>query len=124
MEDEMLKVAAVCAALIALATGPLGAYEREANIQRIAGSDDTSDMIVATPKSANAPIYDLGESPDALIIHLTGGELWIGYDDAATMLEGIEMLHHPIGAFHVGDQNNPVAVYIIPKGRALTALGR
>ena len=45
-------------------------------------------MIVATPKSANAPIYDLGESPDALIIHLTGGELWIGYDDAATMLEG------------------------------------
>jgi len=66
MEDEMLKVAAVCAALIAFATGPLGAYEREANIQRIAGSDDTSDMIVATPKSANAPIYDLGESPDAL----------------------------------------------------------
>jgi len=34
MEDEMLKVAAVCAALIAFATGPLGAYEREANIQR------------------------------------------------------------------------------------------
>jgi len=92
--------------------------------REIAGSDDTSDMIVATPKSANAPIYDLGESPDALIIHLTGGELWIGYDDAATMLEGIEMLHHPIGAFHVGDQNNPVAVYIIPKGRALTALRR
>jgi hypothetical protein len=124
MEDEMLKVAAVCAALIAFATGPLGAYEREANIQRIAGSDDTSDMIVATPKSANAPIYDLGESPDALVIHLTGGELWIAFDDAAKMFEAIEMLRRPIAAFHVRDRGNPVAAYIIPKGRALTALGR
>src|SRR5207237_4264919 len=70
MEDEMLKVAAVCAALIAFATGPLGAYEREANIQRIAGSDDTSDMIVAIPKSANAPIYELGGQPNSRNIHL------------------------------------------------------
>jgi hypothetical protein len=124
LEDEMLKVSAVCAALIAFATGPLGAHEREATIQRITGPDETFDMIVATPKSANAPLYDLSESPDALVIHLTGGELWIGFDDAAKMLETVEMLRRPIGAFHGRNRDNPVAVYIIPKGRALTALSR
>src|SRR5438477_2884168 len=96
MEDMMLKVAAGCALLIAFATGSLRAHEREAQLQRISGPDDTFDMIVGTPKSANAPIYDLSESPDALVIHLTGGELWIAFDDAAKMLEAIEMLRRPI----------------------------
>ena len=118
----MLKRLAICCALV-LAAGSSSAHEREAILQKIEVPGTNFEMLVATAKPGGA-IYDLGESPDALIIHLTGGELWIGYDDAATMLEGIEMFHHPIGAFHVGDQNNPVAVYIIPKGRALTALRR
>jgi hypothetical protein len=124
MEDVMPKFSTACAALIALATGPLSAHEREANIQRVTGPDDTFDLIIGTPKSANAPIYDLSESPDALIIHLTGGELWIAFDDAAKMLEAVEMLRRPIGAFRVRDQDNPIAAYIIPKSRALPAAGR
>jgi hypothetical protein len=124
MEDVMLKVTLVCAGLIALAAGPLGAREREATLQKITGPDDTFEMIIGTTKPGNAPIYDLGETPDALVIHLTGSELWVAFDDAAKMLEAVETLHRPLGAFHVRDHDNPVAVYIIPKGRELTALSR
>src|ERR1051325_6310128 len=124
MGDVMLKSSALGIALMALVTGPLCAHEREATLQRITGEDDGFDMIVAAPKSPNAPIYDLGETPDALVIHLVGGELWVAFNDAAKMLEAIEMLRCPLGAFHVRARDSPVAVYLIPKGRALTALGR
>ena len=103
------------AALIALGTGPLTAHEREAHLQKITGPDNAFDMIVATAKSPNAPIYDLSETPDALVIHLIGGELWLAFEDAAKMLEAIDVLHRPIGAFRVGNQDNAVAVYIAPK---------
>jgi hypothetical protein len=120
----MLKLAAVGATLIALATGPLSAHEREAALQRIVGPDDAFEMIVATAKSADAPIYDLADTPDALVIHLIGGELWLEFEDAAKMLEAVEMLHRPSGAFHEGNRGDPVTFYIIPKASALTALGR
>jgi len=123
MEDEMLKNFAVAVALMALATGPLFAREREATLQRITGPDGTFDMVVAAPKSANAPVFDLGETFDAFVIHLTGGALWVGFENAVKMLEAVEMLRRPLGAFYVGDRTNPVTVYIVPRSGAL-ALGR
>ena len=120
----MLKVTAICAALIALATAPLVAHEREATLQRVIGPDDAFDVIIGTPNNGNAPIYDLGDTPDALVIHLTGGELWVGFDDAAKMLETIEMLRRPLGRFYLGSRDNPVAVYMVPKDRVFTAVGR
>jgi len=119
----MLKHSAVGLALMALATGPLFAHEREATLQRITGPDGTFDMVVAAPKSANAPVFDLSETFDAFVIHLTGGELWVGFDNADKMLEAVEMLRRPLGAFYVGDRTKPVTVYIVPRSGAL-ALGR
>ena len=124
MGDVMLKSSALGIALMALVTGPLCAHEREATLQRLTGPDDAFDMIVAAPKSANAPIYDLGETPDALVIHLLGGELWVAFEDAAKMLDAMERLRRPLGTFYIRDRENPVAVYIIPKGRGVTALSR
>jgi hypothetical protein len=68
--------------------------------------------------------YDLGETPDALVIHLVGGELWVAFEDAAKMLDAMERLRRPLGTFYIRDRENPVAVYIIPKGRGVTALSR
>jgi len=58
------------------------------------------EMLVATAKPGGA-IYDFGESPDALVIHLIGAKLWVGFDDAAKMLETIDILRRPLGSFHV-----------------------
>ena len=42
-----------------------------------------------TPKSPRGPIFDYGESPDALVIYLIGGELALGFEDAETMLTSL-----------------------------------
>ena len=76
-------------------------------------------MLVATAKPGGA-IYDLGESLDALVIHLIGGKLWVGFDDASKMMETIDMLRRPLGSFHVESKEpDPIAVYLIPKVNTL-----
>jgi hypothetical protein len=85
-------------------------------------------MVVAMPKSSAAAIYDLGYTPDALVIHLIGGKLWIGFEDAGKMLKALDVLRRPIGAFHAesddGTSTKPVAVYVVPKSDTPASLDR
>ncbi len=77
------------------------------------------DVLVAMPKSPTT-FYDLGKSPDALVIHLVGGNLALGFDSEEKMLKAFDSLRRPIGAFHLestdSKSHTPVAVYIVPKG--------
>jgi hypothetical protein len=116
----MLKIFSICAALVAVGAGSVGAHEREAILQKIEVPDASFDMLVATTRSPNPAIYDLGDSPDALVIHLIGGELWLGFDDGAKMLDTLDMLQRPVGSFHLENPaTNPIAVYLVPKRKAL-----
>src|SRR5262249_29513503 len=79
------------------------------------------DLVLATPKSPAATI-DLGDSPDALILHLTGGELALAFEDGSKMFEASDLLRHPGCAFRAsgdGRAEKPVSVYVVPK-RATT----
>ena len=58
------------------------------------------DIILAMPKSQGA-IFDLSEFPDALIMHLIGDKLDLGFDDAEKMMKALGTLHRPVGTFHV-----------------------
>src|SRR5204863_8672848 len=98
----MLKRLAICCALV-LAAGSSSAHEREAILQKIEVPGANFEMLVATAKQGGA-IYDLAGSPDALVIHLIGGKLWVGFDDAAKMLETIDTLHRPLGSLHAEEK--------------------
>ena len=58
-------------------------------------------------------------SPDALIVHLIGGELVLAFDDADKMLRAAELLRLPVSASHWlrkdGKLRTPFAVYVVPK---------
>ena len=109
----MLKRLAICCALV-LAAGSSSAHEREAILQKVEVPGTNFEMLVATTKPGGA-IYDLGESPDALIIHLIGTKLWVGFDEVAEMLETMDILRRPLGSFHVENKEaDPIAVYLIP----------
>jgi hypothetical protein len=115
----MLKRLAMCCALV-VGAGSSSAHEREAILQKIEVPGANFEMLVATAKPGGA-IYDFGESPDALVIHLIGAKLWVGFDDTAKMLETIDILRRPLGIFHLErNEADPIAVYLIPKSNTLT----
>jgi hypothetical protein len=119
----MLKRLAMCCALV-LGAGSSSAHEREAILQKIEVPGANFQMLVATAKPGRA-IYDLGESPDALVIHLIGTKLWVGFDDASKMLETIDLLRRPLGSFHLeGNEADPIAIYLIPKVNTLAGAYR
>jgi len=113
----MLKLTSICAAILVLGAGTVNA-QQQAVLQTIGVPGASFDILLAMPKS---PImfYDLSESPDALVIHLVGGKLTLGFDDEEKMLKALDSLRRPIGTFDVESQDGkprkPVAVYIIPK---------
>ena len=114
----MLKHLSICAALIAFATGSVKAQQQEAVLQKIAVPGAGFDIILAMPKPAGAT-YNLGISPDALLVHLIGGEMALGFDGAEKMLKALDTLQLPVCAFHVENKDSksrkPVSVYIVPK---------
>jgi hypothetical protein len=118
LEDAMLKHLSVCAALIAFATGSANAQQHEATLQRIAVPGAGFDIVLAMPKPGGAT-YNLGNSPDALLVHLIGGELALGFDGAERMMKELDTLQLPVCAFHVEGKasklRKPVSVYIVPK---------
>jgi hypothetical protein len=119
MEDTMLKHLSICAVLIAFATGSVNAQQQEAVLQKLEVPGAAFDIILAMPKPSGAT-YNLGNSPDALLVHLTGGELALGFDGAEKMLKALDSLQLPVCSFHVENKDSksrkPVAVYIVPKG--------
>ena len=88
----MLKLLSLCAALIVIGTAPVAAHQQEAVLHRIETSAAGFDIVLAMPKSPARPMYDLGASPDALIVHLIGGQLVLAFDDAEKMLKAVEFL--------------------------------
>ena len=110
----MLKSLAMCCALV-LWAGASTAREREAILQEIEVPGANFEMLVATVKPGGA-IYDLGESPEALVIHLIGAKLWVGFDNAAKMVETIDIIRRPLGSFYVERKEaDPIAVYLVPR---------
>ena len=114
----MLKQLSICAALIAVGTGSASAQQQEAVLQKIAVQGAGFDIILAMPKPAGAT-YNLAKSPDALLVHLIGDELALGFDGEEKMLKALDSLQLPVCAFHVEGKDSkarkPVAVYIVPK---------
>ena len=108
----------ICAALAVIAAGPLAAQEQEASLRRIEVSGSSFDIILAMPKTPGA-IIDLAESPDALVLHLAGGKLALGFEIVEAMIDAIDTLRTPVGASQVHRPGSaaaqPLAVYIVPK---------
>ena len=100
-----------------LGTGPVvAAQKQEAAMRRVQSSIDGFDIWLTVPKSPARPVYDLGASPDALIVHLIGGELVLVFDDAYDMAGALEILRSPIAASHFvskdGKSRTPFALYV------------
>lgn len=123
-EDTMFKHLSICAALLAFATGSANAQEQEAILQKVEVPGARFHMLVAVPKSSGVT-YNLGNSPDALVVHLTGGKLVVGFDDAEQMLRAFDQLRGPAFGFHVpskdGGSTIPAAVYIVPSGEVVAS---
>jgi len=123
----MLKHLSICVALIAFGSSSAGAQQREAIFQKIEVPGADFDLMLATPKMP-AVVIDLSESPDALVIHLVGGELALGFEKAEDMLKATEFLRSPVGAFHIrrdnGNARVSAAVYMVPKGHTLASAQR
>ncbi len=115
----MLKRLSTCAALIAFAAGAANAQQKEATLQKLKVPGAAFEIIVALPKSQGVT-FELSKSPDALLVHLVGGELALGFDGAEKMLKALDSLRRPIGTFHVDGPDLaspiPVALYLVPTG--------
>ena len=108
----------ICAVLAVIAGGPAAAQEQEASLRRIEVSNAGFDIMLAISKVPAAKI-DLAESPDALVLHLTGGKLALGFESVEAMMDAIDTLRAPVGASNVRHPGSgaaqPVAIYIVPK---------
>jgi hypothetical protein len=116
----MLKYVTILGALLALGTAPSAAQQQEAMLQRmrVAGAD--FDVVLAIPKSPPRMLGDLNMSPDALIMHLTGGQLVVAFEDPIEMVNAAESLRSSVSSFHCvtkdGKSCLPLALYIVPRG--------
>ena len=123
----MLKYLSICATLIAFATGPAFAQQQEAVLQKIEAGGAGFDIILAMPRSP-AVTFNLAKSPEALVLHLIGGELALGFDGEEQMLRALDTLRMPACSFHVESKDrverSPVSVYIVPKGEKLTTAAK
>jgi hypothetical protein len=126
MENVMLKLLSICAALVVFATWPANAQQQEAVLQRIEVPGAAFDLVLATPGTPTV-IFDFSESPDALVIYLAGGMLALGFERADDMMKVYDTLNSPVGVFHIRDYASnmriPITVYKIAKGGEL-AIGR
>jgi hypothetical protein len=119
-EDIMLKHLMLCGALLALGAGPVAAQEQEAVLQRmrVAGAD--FDIVLAIPKSPPRVFDGLNMSPDALIIHLTGGQLAVAFEDPHEMLKAADTLLSSVSSSLCVTKDSkscvPLALYVVPRG--------
>ena len=129
----MFKYISICAAFVALGTGSLNAQyaqhvqqgQQEATLQKVEVPGAGFDIILAMPKSPTGATFNPGNSPDAMVVYLTGGELALSFDGAETMLQTLDSLQSPACAFRVDSKDSaaskPVAVYTVPKGKTLAS---
>jgi hypothetical protein len=116
----MFKRIPTCAALIAFTMNSVNAQQREAVLHKIEVPGAKFDIILAMPKSPETAIFNFGDTPDALVVHLIGGKLALSFDTVEKMLEALDSLRLPVCAFQVESSadksRNPVAVYVVSKG--------
>jgi len=117
----MFKQLSIWAALLVFTAGSANAQQKEAMLERLEVPGAAFDIILAKPQPHGA-IFDYSESPDALVVHLIGGELALGFDSEEKMLAALDSLRMPVCAFHVEGKDpatrHPVSVYIVPKALA------
>ena len=112
----MLRQLTIFGAFLAFATNPVAGHQQEAVLQRISVSGAPFDIVLAKPKSPPKSMDGLNMSPDALIMHLTGGELIVAFEDAREMLKVAETLGSSIGSsYWVSKDGTHLAVYLVPK---------
>ena len=109
----MLRLLATCATLIIAAAPSVHAQQREAVLQRIELPGADFDVVIAMPEPTGV-IYDLAESPDALLVNLAGGELALGFERADELLKMAELVRAPACSIK-GQGRSPVAIYAVPK---------
>ena len=123
----MFRHLSICVALAAFAAGPVYAQKQEAVLQHIEVPGTDFNLALAVPKPGAGALPDLGNTPEALVVHLHGGALAVVFDDAGDMMTALDFLKSPVGAFHVGGKGNrspqPVALYIVPKGGPIAVSG-
>ena len=119
VEDIMLKQLSLCIALIASATAPVAAQPLEAVLQKVEVAGSDFDIVLAMPKSPARTMPDLSASPDALLVHLIGGQLVLGFDNPEKMLGAVETLRSPVCTIPVENKDSksrrPLLVFVTPK---------
>jgi hypothetical protein len=121
----MFKYVAICAAFLAIGTGPLSAQQQEAVLQKIELPGAGFDILLAMPKTPAGAMINLGDSPEALVVHLIGGELALAFDGEEKMIKVLDSLQRPICSFHAESKDlkspTPAAVYVVPKSEWFTS---
>jgi hypothetical protein len=118
----MLKHLPIFAAAVVLAVGPVYAQKQEAVLHYIEAPGAGHDFILAAPKPGGRALSDLGNIPEALVMHLHDGELAIFFDDAQQMIKTSELLSSPACAIPLGGQG-PIALYAVPKSPSTAGSG-
>ena len=93
----MLKLLSICAMFIALAMAPASA-QQEAILRKVEVTGAGFDIVLAMSKPGGTT-YDLAKSPEALLIHLIGGQLVLGFDAPEKMLAALSPCGHQSAPF-------------------------
>jgi hypothetical protein len=114
----MLKRLYICASILGFSPNQVHAQQQEATLQRIQVPGSAFAVMVALPKPGAANI-DLAKSPEAFGVALVGGELALTFESGEHMLQALDNLRIPLGAFHIRDSCGksliPAAMYIVPE---------
>ena len=111
----MLKHLSICAMLTAFGLGSLSAQQLEAVLQKVEVPGADFEIVLAIPKYPAGALRDLGKSPDAMILHLVGGQLVVGFDTPEKMVAALESVRSGCAVHVNGKGDKPpksVAVFV------------
>ena len=121
----MLKHLSICVVLTAFGSTSLSAQQYEAVLQKMEVPGAGFEIILAAPKYPAAAIHDLGKSPDALLLHLVGGALVVGFDAPEKMIAALDraLSSLRLSCERQGRQSAGTRRYLRrPEGRIATAI--
>lgn len=120
----MLKHLWICAALAALGSASLYAQDREVCLKTVEVPGAGFNFVVATPKQSGGALPSLEDAPNALVMHLRGGEFRVVFDEAGEMVRALDSPASRDCAYEDDGQGRvslqPVALYVVPKSRQIT----
>ena len=86
----MLKHLLTYVVLSAFGSTSVNAQQHEAVLQKMQVPGTDFEIVLAVPKYPAAAVPDLGNSPDALLLHLVGGALVLGFEAPEKMIAALE----------------------------------